>query len=427
MQSLTREQRKDLFQGLPDRAVATLLYDWVGLWARDSQIMPPGEWRTWLFSAGRGAGKTRCAAEAVRYVVETGRAGRIALVASTSGDCRDTMVEGESGLLAVSPPWNRPRYEPSKRRLTWPNGARAHMYSSEEPDRLRGPQHDWAWCDELASWADPATWDMLLMGLRLGADPRAVVTTTPKPLPLFLRIMKDKHTVVTRGSTYDNAANLASGFLAQITALYRGTRLGRQELLAEVLEEIEGAFWSRATIETNRVGVAGKPDAPLPSQLQRIVVAIDPAPSHGVNSDETGIVVTGLGYDGHGYVLEDCSMRGSPDEWARKAVIAYHRWKADLIVGESNNGGDMVESTVHTVDENVPFKLVRATRGKSKRAEPVAALDEQGRVHHVGFFDRMEDQMAKFTGVNGRRDDRADARCWSLHELFIESTAFAFH
>jgi phage terminase large subunit-like protein len=296
--------------------------------------------------------------------------------------------KGESGILAVAPSWFRPVYEPSKRRLTWPNGAIATTFSAEEPDRLRGPQHDAAICDELASWSRPETWDMLQFGLRLGRNPRCLVATTPRPTKLIRELLAREggDVAVTRGSTYDNRANLAPGFFAQVIRKYEGTRLGRQELNAELLEDTPGALWSHAIIDAARVAAA-------PS-LQRVVVAIDPAVTSGENADETGIIVVGKDANGHGYVLQDLSGRYSPTEWSKIAVTAYRTHRADRIVAERNNGGDMVQATIRMVDPSVALSTVWASRGKVARAEPVSALYEQGRMHHVGSFPQLEDQIA---------------------------------
>jgi phage terminase large subunit-like protein len=391
-----------------------LCHDW-RFWARPSQLPPEGNWRIWLLLAGRGFGKTRSGAEWVRAQVESGAAGRIALVAPTAADARDVMVEGASGLLAVAPPGEQPHYEPSKRRLTWRNGAVATLFSADEPERLRGPQFDAAWCDELAAWRYPAAWDMLMLGLRLGNQPRVVVTTTPKPVRLIRALLQARDCVVTRGATRENAENLAPSFLAAITQQYAGTRLGRQELEAELLEDVPGALWSRETIERGRVAAA-------PS-LARIVVAIDPAVSSGERADETGIVVAGLGEDGHGYVLEDRSGRYRPHEWAGQAIAAFHAHAADRIVAETNNGGDMVETTLRMVDAAIPYKPVHAASGKIARAEPVAALYEQNRTHHVGAFPALEDQMCAFLGsgaLGQSSPDRVDALVWALSELVVE-------
>ena len=354
--------------------------------ARPNQLPPPGGWwQVWLLLAGRGFGKTRTLSEWVCEQVASGRASRIALVAATAADARDVLVEGQSGILVVAPSPFRPIYEPSKRRLTWPNGAIATTFSAEEPDRLRGPQHDAAICDELASWSRPETWDMLQFGLRLGRHPRCLVATTPRPTKLIRELLaREGHdVVVTRGSTYENRANLAPGFFDQIIRKYEGTRLGRQELDAELLDDTPGALWSHAIIDAVRLSAV-----PV---LQRIVVAIDPAVTSGEDADETGIVVVGIDHQGHGYVLADASGKYQPIEWAKIAIAAYRAHHAERIVAEVNNGGDMVENTLRMVDPNVPFTAVRASRGKVTRAEPVSALYEQGRMHHVGLFPQLED------------------------------------
>jgi phage terminase large subunit-like protein len=395
-----------------------LLYDWA-FWARPNQLPPDGEWRVWVVLAGRGFGKTRTGAELIRARVTTGAAHRLALVAPTAGDARDVMVEGESGILAVSPPWERPRYEPSKRRLTWANGAIATLFSADEPERLRGPQHDAAWCDELAGWRYPEAWDMLMLGLRLGADPRVVVTTTPRSTTLLRGLILDQTVVVTRGTTYENRANLAPSFFGQIIRKYRGTRLGRQELEAELLEDVPGALWNR--------GMLGGLRAHTSPPLVRVVVAIDPAATSSERADETGIIVAGKDEIGRGWVLADASGRYPPTEWARTAVSVYRAHKADRIVAEVNNGGDMVEATLRIIEPNAPFAAVRASRGKVTRAEPIAALYEQGRVHHLGVFPELEDQMCAFTAdahgslrPSGYSPDRVDALVWALTDLLVD-------
>lgn len=391
--------------------------------ARPNQLRPPGDWwQIWLLLAGRGFGKTRTLAEWVCDQAASGQASRIALVAATAADARDVLVEGESGILAVAPPWCRPIYEPSKRRLTWPNGVIATTFSAEEPDRLRGPQHDAAVCDELASWSHPETWDMLQFGLRLGRKPRCLIATTPRPTKLLRELLaREGHdVVVTRGSSYDNKANLAPAFFAQIVKKYEGTRLGRQELNAELLEDTPGALWSQGLIDGTRISAA--------PELTRIVVAIDPAATSGEDADETGVVVVGQDKDGQGYVLADCSGRYTPIEWARIAISAYRTHHADRIVAERNNGGDMVEATLRMVDQNVPVTTVWASRGKVTRAEPISALYEQGRMHHVGTFPQLEDQMTNFTSdfdreAAGYSPDRLDAMVWAATELLVEPMA----
>lgn len=374
-----------------------------------------GEWFTWLILTGRGWGKSRTGAEYIRQRVDAGYS-RIALVAETAADARDVLVEGESGILAISPPWNKPKYEPSKRRLTWPSGAMASTFSGDEPDQLRGPQFDTAWVDELAKYKYPQeAWDNLMFGLRLGMDPRAIVTTTPRPIPIIKMLLSDPDTIVTRGSLYENFENLAPSFVAKIKARYEGTRLGRQEIAGEVLDDNPGALWKREEmIEAHRV--TKHPD------LARIVVAVDPQGS--TVSGETGIVVAGVAMIGdtpHFYVLEDATLSASPDEWGRAAVTAYHKYHADRIVGEKNYGGDMVENTIKVIDRRVAYEGVTASRGKQLRAEPVAAFYEQGRGHHVGTFPLLEDELAQWEpGLPS--PNRLDALVWAGTELMLNQT-----
>jgi len=386
--------------------------------ARSGQLPPAGDWNGWVVMAGRGWGKNFTGAGWVNELIETGVAGRIGLVAATAADARDTMVEGQSGLLRMAPSWNRPVYEPSKRRLTWPNGAIATTFSSEEADRLRGPEHDAAWADELAAWNEPqSTWDMLQFGLRLGKRPRWLVTTTPRPIKLLKELLarEGSDVMVTHGHTFENEANLALTFLAAVRSRYEGTRLGRQELNAELLSDMPGALWQLDWVDRNRVTKA-------PEDLRRIIVAIDPAVSNNEGSDETGIVVAGITADKHVYILEDLSGRYQPHEWASKAIEAYRRHKADRILSEINNGGQMVEATIRNIDYRVSFKSVHASRGKVTRAEPIAALYEQRKAHHVGSFPKLEDQMCSFTSDfdrsrAGYSPDRVDALVWALTEL----------
>lgn len=391
--------------------------------ARPEQLPPDGQWTTWLFLGGRGTGKTRSAAEWITEEVASGRRGRLALIGPTAADVRDTMVEGESGILAVSSDRMRPVYEPSRRRLTWPNGAMALTFSAEEPERLRGPQHDGGWADELAAWRyGQECWDMFTFGLRLGANPQVVVTTTPRPTALLRSIMSDPHTTITRGTTYDNLSNLAPTFARQIIARYEGTRLGRQELNAEILDDVPGSLWNRAMLDADRV----RSDAVPP--MRRVVVAVDPAVTAREDSDETGIVVAGLGEDGHGYVLDDLTVRASPNGWAQRVLLGYDKWSADRIIGERNNGGEMVEYVIRSLRPNAPFAAVHASKGKYTRAEPVSALYEQHRVHHVGALPTLEDQMCSFTsnGTADGHDDRVDALVWALTELLVGGAALPF-
>jgi predicted phage terminase large subunit-like protein len=341
---------------------------------------------------------------------------RIALVGPTAADARDTMVEGESGLLSVYPAHERPHYEPSKRRITFRNGGIATCFSAEEPERLRGPQHEAAWCDELAAWKYfQETWDNLQFGLRKGAT-QLVITTTPKNIKLLRDLKADPTVHVTVGSSYENRDNLSASFFEKVIKPYEGTRLGRQEINAEILEDIEGALWQRSWIDQHRIREI------KPRQLQRIVIAIDPAVTSTKDSDETGIVAAAKGVDGRGYVLDDLSCRLSPDGWGNRAVAAYRDLQADKIIAETNNGGDLVETVIRTIDRIVPFKKVHAAKGKITRAEPIAALYEQGRISHVGSFPLLEDQMCQYTGEPGEKSpDRMDALVWALSELFIES------
>jgi phage terminase large subunit-like protein len=407
---------------LSEAEAAALNFEW-RRWARPSQIMPGGEWYGWLIIAGRGWGKTRTGAEAVREEVESGRSRRIGLVGETAADGRKVIVEGDSGLLAISPPWFMPVYKPSQKTLTWPNGAIATLYDAREPDQLRGPQHDFIWFDELAKFRyAEAIFDQAMFGLRRGDRPRWAATTTPRPIALIKRLLSHPGVIVTRGKSDDNLANIAKSFERNVIARYRGTRLGRQELDAEILEDIPGALWSRRSLDEARVKVA--------PNLVRIVVAVDPPATSGENANEAGIIVCGVAADKQAYILEDWSRRCTPDEWGRKAVAAYRKHEADCIVAECNQGGEMVESVIKSVAD-VPVKLVRATRGKYVRAEPASALYEQGRVHHVGTFPDLEDQMIGFTPErasdrsDGFSPDRVDALVWGLTELFPEITSGA--
>jgi predicted phage terminase large subunit-like protein len=391
--------------------------DW-SVTARPNQLPPPGDWRIWLLLAGRGFGKTRTICEWVRMLVESGAVGRIALVAATAADARDVLIEGPAGLLAIAPSWNRPIYEPTKRRVTWPNGAIATTYSADEPERLRGPQHDAAVCDELAAWRYPEAWDMLMFGLRLGKNPRCVAATTPKPLKILRDLIarEGKDVVITRGSTLENRDNLAATFIEQVQARYGGTRLGRQELNGEMLDDVPGALWTRETIEASRV-------ASSPQHQQRVVIGIDPAGSTTEGADVTGIIAAAIGADGEAYVIADLSGRYAPTDWARRSIACYHSLKADKIVIERNFGGDMAKATLASIDAGVPVKEVNSSRGKVLRAEPIASLFEQRRAHLVGTFPELEDQMAAFTSDWDRaRDgspDRVDAMVFALTELML--------
>ncbi len=395
-----------------------LSYEW-SFYARVEQLPPESEWSVWLILAGRGYGKTRTGAETIRDLIENHNYSRLALIAPTSADARDVMIEGESGILAISAPWFRPVYEPSKRRLTWPNGAQAFTYSAEEPERLRGPQHDGGWCDELCAWKYLRdAWDMYQFGCRLGDNPITIITTTPKPTKILKEIMADEYTHTTTGSTYDNLENLAPTFAKKVVAKYEGTRLGEQELHAKVLDDNPDALWNYDMIEDYRVAFDKCPD------LIKIGVAIDPAVTANKNSDETGIIIGGVFYIGetlHGYILEDCSLKAKPKKWAMVAESEYRNYEADRIIAEVNNGGDLVEANLRSINANVSYESVRASRGKAIRAEPVSSLYEQGRIHHVGVFGKLEDQMTNFNPLDPSAEgspDRMDALVWLITWLF---------
>lgn len=420
---LDEEERVAALASLSSEEIRALQYDW-SFWARPKQMRPAGGWFGWLILSGRGFGKTRTGAETVRGWVEELPEGhthhlRMALVAETSSDARDVLVQGESGIIAISRPEFMPEYEPSKRRVTWPCGCQGTTYSGEEPGQLRGPQFDKAWVDELAKYKYPQeAWDNLEFGLRLGMNPQVVVTTTPRPISIVRQMVKDEMFVITSGSSYENITNLAPQFIKRVLKKYEGTRLGRQELLAEILEEVQGALWNREMLDTLRV------KALPPGEMVRVVVGVDPSTSANEDtSNETGIIVVGKAANGHAYVFEDASMVGSPNQWGMAVVAAYNRNLADRIVPERNNGGDMVEATIRTIDPTVSIRTVWASRGKGRRAEPVSALYEQGKVHHVGNMARVEDQMVLLTPeeyLGAGSPDRADALVWALTDLMLK-------
>ena len=426
VESLPQDQRgpttRAYQRNIPKWESAELTFNW-NLHARESQLPPDGDWDTWLILAGRGFGKTRTGAEWVRDQVENKQATRIALVARALDEAQSVMIEGESGILNISPEWNMPAYEPSKRKITWPNGAHALVFSSHEPDQLRGPQFDAAWCDELASWQYPnQTWDNLSFALRLGQHPRSVVTTTPKPIELIRSLPNRPGVHVTRGSTYDNKDNLPPAFMNGIIGQYDGTRLGQQEIHAELMDEDEDALWKREWIEKARLGSH--------PPISRIVVAVDPAMSTKPTSSETGIVVVGADMRRqHAYVLADESARLTPNSWALRVIHLYDKFGATMIVVEDNAGGQMAESTIqNAVERTLPIKRVRARQGKYVRAEPVAALYEQGRVHHVGRFPALEDQMCTWTADLGpsHSPDRADALVHAVTQLILNRNPLTF-
>lgn len=402
-------------RGITEDEAEALLYEW-RLWARPDQLPPPGNWFGFLLRSGRGAGKTRTGAEWIIDRAQNGPFYPIALVGQTKADVRDTMIEvGESSILNSSPPWFTPEYEPSKRRLTWPNGMIATAFSGDEPNQLRGPQHGSAWVDELAKFKYPQeTWDNLEFGLRLGDKPQVVITTTPRPIPIIKALIADPDVIDRVVSTYANIHNLSPSYIKRVIRKYEGTRLGQQELHGAILGDVPGALWDRDLLERTRV-------LNPPGQMTRIVVAIDPAVTADEDSNETGIVVCALGSDGHGYCLDDLTLRGSPAEWGRAAIAAYYKWRADRIIAEVNNGGDMIEHVIHTIDDKVSFRQVRASRGKLTRAEPIASLYEQNKCHHVGFYADLEDQLCSWL-PGEESPDRLDALVWAITELMLGQT-----
>lgn len=407
--------------GLSSRVAASRVL-WEFQLARREQLPPEGDWSTWLLLAGRGFGKTRSAAEWLAWRALRLPGSRWAVVAPTFADVRDTCLEGESGLLSVLERYGvlrgRNPYNRSMGEVFLENGARVKAFSGDEPDRLRGPQHHGAWVDELAAFKYPDTWDQLQFGLRLGQLPQTVVTTTPRPVGVLRKLLlrTDGTVVVSRGSTFDNRANLAPAALAELLARYDGTRIGRQELYGELLEDVLGALWSAEGLNECRVDSA--PD------LVRVVVGVDPAVSD--TGDETGIVVAGRDARGEGFVLEDASLRGTPDVWARKVVEVFDRHLADAVVVEVNQGGQMVAEVLRTVRPSLPIREVRATKGKLTRAEPISAMYEQGRVHHVGKFLELEEQMVTWSPAAGKSPDRMDALVWAFTELLHGSGSETF-
>jgi len=397
--------------GTIDRASLINLINELSKWdrqARPSQRVPAGDWLKWVICTGRGWGKTRTAGETILKWAKEKTAERFHLVARTAADARDTMVEGESGIMRIAPHDFRPSYEPSKRRLTFPNGAVAILFSAEEPDALRGPQCGAWWADEVASWKYlQGTWDNLQFGARLGKRVRGIVTTTPRPIKFMRELVVDPECYVTHGSLIENKANLAPSFIKQIFDTYDGTRLGLQEIEGKILSDNPGALWKRSNIDADRVAVA--------PAMQRIVVAIDPSCTD--TGDEAGIIVAGLGVDDQYYLLEDCTIQASPDVWARRATGAYHRHKADIVVYETNQGGQMVTLTLKTVDPFVPTRGIHANRGKLVRAEPIAALCEQHRVHHVGNYVALEDELCNYDGTGTASPNRLDAYVYAFSEL----------
>lgn len=393
--------------------------------ARPKQKFPDGDWLTWLIKSGRGFGKSWIGSN---WVIDRAKKYKepIAIIGKNAADVRDVQVEiGLSSILKLSPPWFKPEYQPSKRRLVWPNGVIGILYSAEDPDLLRGPQHGSAWCDEFCKFQYPQElWDNLLFGLRLGSKPQVVITTTPRPIKTLKQIAKDPKTIVTTGSTFENRYNLAGIFLDEIKKRYDGTRLGRQELYGEILEDNPGALFSYSNLDQYRVSKA--------PELKQIVVAIDPAVTANEESNETGIIVAGIDENNHGYTLEDASSIYHPNEWALKAIQLYDKYKASYIVAEVNQGGDLVINTIKQVAKSlgkahIPVKAVRATKGKYTRAEPIGALYEQGKISHVGNFATLEDQLCTYLPGDDISPDRLDALVWAYYFLLVKQTETQEH
>ena len=424
------EEWKDWPEEKKKALLHELKYNWRKLYARPDQLPPDDDnWLIWLYLAGRGSGKTRAMAEYCRQFAYEHPGCRIGIICPTYSVVRDVAIEGESGILAVTPPEDLDSYNKSYGQVRFTNGSTFYAYSGSDPERLRGPQHHLLWCEELAAWQYlQATWDMAQFGLRLGDHPRTVISTTPRPVPLLKDLVARANAdpsghdvVVTRASTFDNAANLPKSQLRALKRRYGGTYLGQQELQGLLIDDIAGALWNRSDIEATRV--LDPKDVPL---MSRVVIGVDPAATSAEGSDETGIIVVGRGVDGHGYVFADRTLKASPDGWARAVNKARIDFKADRVVAERNNGGEMVEATIRTVDKDIPVKTVFASRGKQTRAEPVAALYEQGRMHHVGdmALAKLEDQMCTWIPVreDGRPNkspDRVDALVWACTEVML--------
>lgn len=429
---LSAEEQAEALASLSEEQSASLLHDWRGMWARPNQLPPgsPGaaiqrsDWRYWVVQAGRGFGKTRIGAETVREWAQDPNE-RILMIAPVAADVREVMIEGPSGLMNCYPPQHRPLYNPSRHLVTFPSGAIGITRSADEPERLRGPQFTKFWADEFCAWTyHQEAWDQIMFGFRLPTPHlRGLITTTPKPLESFRKIIKNPGTVVTRGSSYENRLNLSESYYQDVIAPYEGTRLGRQEINAELLEDLQGALWTRAMIDAARITLSQVPP------LVRVVVAIDPAVTAGETSDEVGLGAAGVDWRGHVYVLQDCSRRATVNQWVYAALRLLLKWEGDRVVAEVNNGGDLVGHAIHSVNENVPFRSVRASRGKMVRAEPVSALYEQGRVHHVHGISReddeqmcgLEDQLTSWVpGVTKKSPDRMDWLVWAVHDLVLD-------
>lgn len=441
------------FLALPDDAAAamietmsevelrSLMADW-RTWARPKQLAPPGNWQVWLNLGGRGVGKTRTGAEWCHDKAEAMPGSRGCLLGATGSDTREVMIEGVSGIMSTMKPHNPCVYEPGRQRVVWKNGTSAKAFTAEKPNRLRGPQHHWAWPDEVAAWQYPQeAWDQMMLGLRLGTMPQACATTTPKPIKLIVDLYNESTpshdlrdalpgadillrklpTVIDVATSYENRANLSESWFDRTIKAYEGTRLHDQEVLAKILSDVQGALWNMALIEATRIRLDPVTlQVPKLPDMRRIVIAIDPAVSSSKHSNETGIMACGLGVNEHGYLLGDYSGRWTPLEWATRAVREYHERKADRIVAEQNQGGEMVKATIHAVDPTVAVTLVTATKGKVVRAEPIAAKYEQGKIHHVGTFGALEAQMTTWTPDSGLESpDRYDALVWGFTSLML--------
>lgn len=420
---MPKKKRREVLETLTLDQLNFLKKHWA-FWARPDQLPPEGDWLIWLLLGGRGAGKTRAGAEWVRSKVEgptplqKGKYQHIALVGETILSVREVMIEGPSGLRAIAPEETRPTYIASRQLLVWPNGAQAQIFSAEKPDGLRGPQFDLAWCDELAKWRyDKQCWDMLQFALRLGRKPQQVVTTTPRPTALLKTIMNNPRCHMTRSSTHANKAHLAPGFVEELMRVYEGSRLGRQEIDAEIVEDVVGALWTPEMIGAYRLNSH--------PPLTRLVVAVDPPASTGPLADACGICVAGKDGDGHAYILEDGTVKGlSPAGWGKRVVELYNKYQADRVVAEVNQGGDLVREVVMQQGPEISYRAVRATRGKLVRAEPVAALYERGMIHHVGVFKDLENQLCQYNGQQAS-PDRMDALVWALTDLLIGARSHA--
>jgi len=410
---LPKEDQDAFFNSLTAEQTELLLYDW-SFWARPKQRIPEGAWYLWFIMSGRGFGKTRTGAETIIEWQRRGY-GIFALIGQTTADVRDVMLHGESGLITVAPPYNRPRYIASKRQIEWPNGAKGFIYSGDEPDQLRGPQHHKGWVDEPGKFKYLEDCiDMFELGLRIGDNPQYIATGTPKPRPTIKKMVEDPSTYLTLGSSFENLSNLSSRFIERVIKKYDGTRIGEQELYGKLFSDVAGALWNHEVIQKHKVNAR-------PTDFIRIVVAIDPSVTDNERSDEAGIITAGLTAEGHAYVFADDSRKCHPSIWSGLAVKRYKKEQADLVVAETNNGGDLVEMVLQTTGSKVNFKKVHAARGKRLRAEPISTLYDKGVVHHVGDFPELESEMCEW--VPGEDSpNRLDALVWCLTELMLDDT-----